>query len=1141
MSATPNPSRSSTESRVSSNTPIMAAQGSLLRRARPSQVQTAHQTTTQPNSMPVSAVSVSTTTSGSQLDSPIMSPENAVLTTSSSVQPSPDPYRGRDAEQFPPPPPLQLGDPLLSRKPSNNSMNPSLVTNSSAMAEALSNSNNHSGKGLIRRLSNRATKFARTRRQSSAAPNSRDGSIGPGILRRRSDSTNTAPTAEIVLFTDSDEEFHDEMNELNSIYGAESMVRDFSSGSTAASVAGSASFVDVPTGPVVPMALVKGTYLYKISKKKKSKRLLFVLESNAGKVVWEKGRSTKCIYIDDIKEVRIGSDIRQYRIDYGIPESDEGRFFTIFYAVPDKSRSKMMHLIAEDEETFTHWVSALDSISKHREVHMASLMAFNQNAIRGYWKAEMTKQFENKPHSVDDEEMDFPGVERVCRNLHIHMAQRDLQAKFAIADATGTGRLNFAEFQVFVNEMKRREDIRVLYRKLASDPNKGITLPEFLRFLRDEQGEDVDSNPGPWEIRFSRYAHRCRARETTTQRSDRDSTAMNEQALAAYLTSKDNYPLVRAPSEYSLDRPFNEYFISSSHNTYLVGRQIADVASVEGYILTLVRGCRSVEIDCWDGSDGQPVVKHGYAMTNSISFREVINTINKYAFVASHFPLWVSLEVHCNAPQQEIMAETMKEIFGSRLVTEPLDPSSDKLPTPSELKDRILIKVKGTHLSQEQRTNGETTGRRRGNSLTSPFSKPVASDNTTIPAQYLPSSPLLGPAQTSRRMISKRVDTITEGEVHDTVSSSTSECDSEEEKRGKRTTSKIVKTLGELGVYCSGVKFRGFESAACRKSNHILSFMEGTFRKHSKASESKQALTRHNMRYMMRVYPQYSRLSSDNFNPLMYWRRGVQMAALNWQTFDLGMQLNQAMFDGGTDQSGYVLKPGSMREIRILHNGIPAEAVGKLERQNMSFNINVISAQQLIRPATLPSNRTLDPYVEIEVFHTNDKRDKHDSMAGIPILTDTPLKSTTRIVRENGFNPVFDHNAVFNVTAKYPELVFVRFSVKLSTDGENSSGRNSTIATYTAKLSSFKQGYRTLPLLDSNGDQYLFSTLFCHIKVDPVTSVYVPHPGASADAGGKLKHISRNVFNRTTNSTKSSFEKASIEGGYPEASPQPPV
>ncbi|KAI1391410.1 PLC-like phosphodiesterase [Hypoxylon trugodes] len=999
------------------------------------------------------------------------------------------------------------------------------------MAEALSSSHSSGGKGLIRRLSNRASKFAsRTRRQSAATPMNREGSVGPGVIRRRSDSTNTAPAADNVLLTDSDEEYHDEFYEHNSIFGAESMARDFSSGSGAPSLSGSISIADVPTGPVIPMALVKGTHLLKVSKKNKVKRLLFVLQADAGKVTWWKGRSTK-----------IGSDIRQYRIDYGVPENDEGRFFTIFYTVADKSRSKTMHLIAEDEETFAHWVNALDSIAKHREVHMASLMAFNDSAIRAYWNGEMTKQFENREHSPSQEEMDFPGVERVCRNLHIHMARSELLAKFAIADTTRSGRLNFSEFKLFVREMKRREDIRLLYIRLASNSERGITLSEFMQFLRDEQGEDVDNNPSQWEAKFIRYAIRGSKHRTDfglLQRLDKDSIAMSEQGLVAYLTSKDNFPLVRAPTEYTLDRPVNEYFISSSHNTYLVGRQVADIASIEGYISTLVRGCRSVEIDCWDGSDNEPVVKHGYAMTNAISFREVINTINKYAFVASPYPLWVSLEVHCNAPQQEVMASIMKEIFGSRLVTESLDPSATKLPSPTDLKNRILIKVKGTHQNPEPQRNPSehATGRRRGNSLTSPFSKPVANDSVPIPNQFL-SSPLLGPAaQTARRNAApKRVDTINEGEVHDTVSSSTSECDSEEEKRGKRRTSKIVKNLGELGVYCSGVKFHGFESADCKKSNHILSFMEGTFRKHSKAPDSKLALARHNMRYMMRVYPQYSRLASDNFNPLMYWRRGVQMAALNWQTFDLGMQLNQAMFDGNTDVSGYVLKPESMREIRILHDGLPVEAIGKLERQNMSFDINIISAQQLIRPSSLPSSRTLDPYVEVEIFHTNDKRDKHDSMAGIPVLTDTPLKTSTSVVRENGFNPVFNHKAHFNVTTKHPELVFVRFSIKLSNDGENSSGRNATIATYMAKLSALKQGYRTLPLLDSNGDQYLFSTLFCHIKVDPTTSVYVPKPlqtnGGEAAVSSKIKHIGRNVFNRSSaNSTKSSFDKSSVDG-----------
>ncbi|KAI0150215.1 phosphatidylinositol-specific phospholipase C [Xylariaceae sp. FL1272] len=1135
MSSTSNPTRPSPEARPSPGTPALtsaANQASIQRVLRPNHVQTTHQPNTQPTTVPVSAISASTRTSSSHQNSPLTSPVNSAMTTSSSIQASPDPFRDHDVEMFPPPPPLHLGEPLLahrlsmnsmaantfgdsepplSSRPSMNSITPSTAGESSSISA--------SGNSLIRRFSNRAGKFARARRQSSATPNSRDVSLGPGILRRRSDSTNATP-AESVL-TDSDEEVRDEI--LESFLGSRSRASRTSS-SGAPSTAGS-SWHDIRSGPILPVAVIKGTMLSKISKKK-YKPMLFTLEQSAGKIVWNSKRSSKCIYVDDIKEVRLGSDIRQYRIDAGIPESEEGRFFSILYVAPEKSKNKVMHLVAGDEETFGHWISALESICKDRELHMRSLMAFNENAVRRFWTSKMAKQFDHKIRSIDDETIDFQGVEQICRNMHIHMSQKVVREKFEKAGGNDSKGLNLTQFLVFVRLMKRRKEVETLYEKIESKRGQGITLPDFIRFLRKTQGEDVDDKIGLWASRFNGYAHQHSS--STPSRSNSGQRTMSVDDLVAFLVSKDNDHLIDEPTSYVLDRPITEYFISSSHNTYLIGWQIHDVSSVEGYIIALERGCRSVEIDCWDGSDGQPVVKHGRSLTNAISFREVINTVNKYAFVASRFPLWISLEVHCNAAQQEIMAETMKEIFGSRLITEPLDPAADKLPSPSDLIDRILIKVKGTHLAREQRKGTEAGGRRRGNSLTSPFSRPVVSDNSVIPPQPLGSSPLIGPSQQSRRVISKRVDTITEGEVHEAISSSTSDCDTEEEASEQRKTSKIVKNLGDLGVYCSGVKWQGFDSAACKTTNHILSFMEGTFKRHLKNRTSKRALERHNMRYLMRVYPEYRRFTSSNFIPVTCWRRGVQMAALNWQTFDTGMQLNQAMFAGGQDKSGYVLKPEAMRSIRRVEV-TSEEALGKLRHQNLSFKINVISAQQLMRPANISSSQPLNPYVEIEIFHANDKRDKHDSMAGIPIETDTPLKVQTCVVKENGFNPIFNHTGDMNVTTKHPELVFIRFAVKFATGDTPSSSK--PVATYTVKLSSLKQGYRTLPLLDSNGDEFLFSRLFCYIEVNPATSVYLPNPEAGSDSSvGKLKHIGRNVFSRTS-SVKSSFEKTSMESG----------
>lgn len=43
--------------------------------------------------------------------------------------------------------------------------------------------------------------------------------------------------------------------------------------------------------------------------------------------------------------------------------------------------------------------------------------------------------------------------------------------------------------------------------------------------------------------------------------------------------------------------------------------------------------CLVSAVDCWDGQDGEPIVHHGYTLTSKILFKDVIETINKYAFV----------------------------------------------------------------------------------------------------------------------------------------------------------------------------------------------------------------------------------------------------------------------------------------------------------------------------------------------------------------------------------------------------------------------------------------------------------------------------------------------------------------------------
>ena len=961
-------------------------------------------------------------------------------------------------------------------------------------------------------------------------------------MRRRSDSTSTAPDIRGSFYGGPGDENGEESQEEPTHIPWGDAVRDPSMGSANGSLSANTT-ADSSSGPVIPSVLLRGTSMVKVSKKKRS-QVTFTLDKDAAKVSWDKQRPSKSFYIDDIKEIRTGADARNYREEFKVPVEDEPRFFSIVYSIPDKSggRShKVMHLIAADDQAFELWTTTLDAISKHRHELMVSLSSFNDRAVRACWRREMNRQFADKPHSVDEEAIDFVGVERLCQSLHIHGVYKHLRAKFDQADASGNGRLNFFEFQDFVRLMKRREDIRPVYREIAMASDRGITLPEFLVFLKDVQGEDVESDRAHWEMVFSKFVRRSKTKEQAQQNGDGEVPLMGEVALTSFLTSTFSLPVADLPSQISLDRPLHEYFISSSHNTYLLGRQVRGQSSVEAYISALSRGCRCVEIDCWNGSDG-PVVMHGRTLTSQVSFADVMFTISRYAFVKTSFPLILSLEVHCNAKQQATMAQIIKDTCGSKLVTEPLDPTSSELPSPSQLLNRILVKVKAPREEEEAVPEPPTPGRRRGTSFGSQSGRP-ALDIPAGPITPLPQSPPATPPQRPARLIGKaQVRLNPTIESQDSLSSSTSESESinEETMRttdelSKKKQNKIIRVLGELGVYCAGLKFHGFDTPDGKTYNHVFSFMEQTFTKNSRTPEAKRALVRHNMRYLMRVYPNGWRVASTNFDPLTYWRRGVQMAALNWQTYDLGMQLNEAMFSGGTDQTGYVLKPSGLREIKMLPN-VREEAEASFlrkERKNVTFSIDVVSAQQLMRPKNLPPNRTLDPYIEVEVYHADDKTKNFKALVGEGGLDasgrdgtsglGSPHRRRTQIIQENGFNPIFDKKFCFDLTTKHPDLVFVRWIVRTSRDGHSYDDKGPPLAVHTAKLSSLKQGYRTLPLMDSNGDQFLFSTLFCRIKIEPVTSIFVNSPDA-AEVVGKLKSIGRSVFARTSISPKTSVD-----------------
>ncbi|XP_071477015.1 uncharacterized protein [Diadema antillarum] len=181
----------------------------------------------------------------------------------------------------------------------------------------------------------------------------------------------------------------------------------------------------------------------------------------------------------------------------------------------------------------------------------------------------------------------------------------------------------------------------------------------------------------------------------------REQQCLTFEGFARLLMDQDNYAF---PNEQllackqELTHPLSHYYVASSHNTYLTGHQLRGESSVELYSQVLLTGCRCVELDCWDGDDGSPVIYHGHTLTSKISFREVVEAINRSAFIASDYPIILSVENHCSLQQQTRMAQIFSEVFGEKLVSKFLfesDYSSNpRLPSPEQLKHKILIKNK---------------------------------------------------------------------------------------------------------------------------------------------------------------------------------------------------------------------------------------------------------------------------------------------------------------------------------------------------------------------------------------------------------------------------------------------------------------
>ncbi|XP_066257802.1 1-phosphatidylinositol 4,5-bisphosphate phosphodiesterase gamma-1 [Euwallacea similis] len=448
----------------------------------------------------------------------------------------------------------------------------------------------------------------------------------------------------------------------------------------------------IPEMEQVISQLERGTLVTKFSWRKRPESKTLAIRRETRQLIWTRPMSNSTskasfegtVDLSEIKEVRVGKASRDFEKWPEEAKLKETKCFVVFYGLEFKLRSLSIAALSDEERRL--WVKGLNHLVKD------SISAPYSLQVQSWLRREFYEMEGSR------ETVNLKDLKSFLPRINYKIPTSKLREIFNEVDTRRRAEIGFDDFTLLYQKLILEENaISDLFDKIRiySSNMKQVTLQELQKFFTQEQ-DDLSASDKVLVRNFICDFLRDPHREV-------QEPCFTVPEFIDFLFSKQNdlWDASKSVVYQDMTRPLCHYWIASSHNTYLTGDQFSSESSVEAYARCLRMGCRCIELDCWDGPDCTPYIFHGHTLTSKIKFIDVLRTIKEHAFVTSEYPVILSIEDNCSLPQQRKMANNLRDIFGDMLLVRPYDKDEAVLPSPYNLRRKIILKHKKLPEGQE--------------------------------------------------------------------------------------------------------------------------------------------------------------------------------------------------------------------------------------------------------------------------------------------------------------------------------------------------------------------------------------------------------------------------------------------------------